>query len=201
MYYSVIWHEIIECEMTFENDLFSRFGLRYCSRLFVLVMEERQERFLLTMVIVSLNPGIIRQRVNTNQLIKIIPHTALKWIWVYISILFIGYTWWPFWVAMKWNDSFEFSLNYTKLTTLALKTYLGKSKIKLAEKLPPVGIESRSLGYWDLILVHSHAYLTKIMFVGLRILVYLYSHALLVSAKSSKSKSQLWTNKSEVKYP
>ena len=84
---------------------------------------------------------------------------------------------------------------------MALKTYLGKSKIKLAEKLPPVGIESRSLGYWDLILVHSHAYLTKIMFVGLRILVYLYSHALLVSAKSSKSKSQLWTNKSEVKYP
>ena len=116
---------------------------------------------------------------------------------------------------VKWNDSFEFSLNYTKLETLALKTYLGKSKkmtswrcftcwfiklwhckmmslvnksadwppnyhkilifsppkslkrlstarideladsnepaIKLAEKLPPAGIETGSLGIWGLL--------------------------------------------------
>ena len=78
--------------MTFENDLFSRFGLRYCSRLFVLVIEERQERFLLTMVIVSLYPGIIRQRVNTNQLIKIIATHSCQVNMGYISILFIGYT-------------------------------------------------------------------------------------------------------------
>ena len=56
------------------------------------------------MVIVSLIPGVIRQRVNTNQLIKIIAtHSSLVNMG-YISILFIGYTWWPFWVAMKWNE-------------------------------------------------------------------------------------------------
>ena len=35
----------------------------------------------------------------------------------------------------------EFFLNYTKLAMLAIKSYIGKSKIKSAKKLPPVGIE------------------------------------------------------------
>ena len=38
------------------------------------------------------------------------------------------------------NDTFEFSLNYTNLATLAIKAYVGKSKINSVKKrLPPVG--------------------------------------------------------------
>ena len=61
------------------------------------------------MVIVSLNPGIISQRVNTNQLINIIARHSSQVNMGYISIVFIGYMWWLFWVAMKWNEKIHSS--------------------------------------------------------------------------------------------
>ena len=45
-----------------------------------------------------------------------------------------------------WNKYFallaiDFSLNYTKLAKLAIKVYVGKSKISLEKMILPVGIE------------------------------------------------------------
>ena len=90
------------------------------------------------MVIVSLNPGVIRQRVNTNQLIKIIAtHTeyglhfdSVHWLYV-MTILGCN--------EVKRNDSFEFSRNYVKLATLALKIYLGEGRDKIGRKVTSSG--------------------------------------------------------------
>ena len=40
----------------------------------------------------------------------------------------------------------EFFLNYTKLAMLAIKAYVGKSKINSTKKLPLVGIEPVTSG-------------------------------------------------------
>ena len=42
--------------------------------------------------------------------------------------------------------SIEFSLNYTKLATLAIKAYVRKSKINSTKKSSPVGIKLRITG-------------------------------------------------------
>ena len=45
----------------------------------------------------------------------------------------------------------KFSINYRKLATLAMKGYVGKSKINSSKKLPLVGIEPGTLELWDLL--------------------------------------------------
>ena len=42
-------------------------------------------------------------------------------------------------MAFPKHDTFEFSLNYTKLATLAIKVYVGKSKINSAKNVTFIG--------------------------------------------------------------
>ena len=76
------------------------------------------------------------------------------------------------------SNIIEFFHNYSKLTMLTIKTYVGKSKIKVCKKqLPPACIEP-----WTS---------CDPMLERLRLLRSLNSHDLLILAESSKSKSQL----------
>ena len=49
-------------------------------------------------------------------------------------------------IALASKYTIEFSLKYMILVTLAIKAYIGRSKINSAKKLPPVGIELGTLG-------------------------------------------------------
>ena len=87
---------------------------------------------------------------------------VINWITFYdnegVSLGNVGATPWDEYVASICFTESRFYRNYTKLSGLAfLYCSIVKCNINSAKSLPPMGIESATLGLWHLICVRSQA--------------------------------------------